>query len=123
MLRPPIPPNCVFVNPTHQDKYSNLKNNHNQIHKQKQTWKNLRVVVFVTVRDNVIKRRGCESDGPWWRRGGWGMGMASRDKRVKGGINREREGSGWNRQKGRGVKQWNEGDMAWMGGVDEDMVR
>ena len=90
MLRPPIPPNHVSVEPTHQDQYSNLKNNHNQNHKQKQTWKNLRVVIFVTIRDNVVKRRGCESDGPWWRRGGWGMGMARRDKGVKGGINGER---------------------------------
>ena len=46
---------------------------------------NLGVVVFAIVRDNVVKIRGR-----------WRMGMARRDKGVKGGINGER---------GKGVEQ------------------
>ena len=44
---------------------------------------NLGVVVFATVRDNVVKIRGR-----------WRMGMARRDKGIGDGTNRVREGGG-----------------------------
>ena len=53
--------------------------------------------------------------------------MARRDKGIGGGTSRVREGMGGgfggDQQKGKGVKQWNGGDMGWMGGVDEDTVK
>ena len=52
--------------------------------------------------------------------GGWEWQGVIKGLRV---ASMEREGRGWNRQKGRGVKQWNEGDMAWMGRVDKDTIR
>ena len=53
-------------------------------------------VVFVIVRENVVKRRGSRSNGPLKQRGGWGMRMAAREKGVCGWHQRSEIGKGWN---------------------------
>ena len=41
------------------------------------------------------------------------MGMAKREKAIRGSINRVREGMGKNRWRGKGVKRWNNVCNGW----------